>query len=849
MADAIHFTLGDDGVALLTIDVAGASMNIITPAFFAEMGAALDRIASEPAIKGAVIASGKPGAFMGGADLKNMLALVNEIEPGQSRAGGMAKRVATLSNLFRRLETIGKPIAIAVNGTNMGGGFELMLACHYRVASDDPRLKMGLPEVLVGLLPGAGGTQRLPRLAGIQPALPYLLQGKTMSGAEALAMGVVQEIAPKDQILERARAWVVANPTKSQAPWDVKGFKFPGGAGMFNPGFVQTFMGANAMVQKETWHNYNAPQAILSAVYEGSQLPIDRALAVEVKYMTKLFLDPQSGAMIRTLFINKQAAERGARRPAEVAPMPTKKVAMVGAGLMGAGIAMVSAQAGIEVALLDRDQAAADKGKDYTRERLEKRRTDPAKMADVLGRIHPTASYEDLAGVDLIIEAVFEDPAIKKDVTAKIAAAVGPDVLYGSNTSTLPITGLQANWPKPENFIGIHFFSPVEKMQLVEIIVGKQTGPTVIAKALDYVRAIGKTPIVVNDSRGFYTSRCFATYVDEGAIMVAEGINPALIENCGRLAGMPVGPLAVGDEVAIDLMGRIKASMISELGAAYTPGASDQRDRPDARTRPQGAQECARLLRLPRREGCQEALVAGPGHRVPPRRRTTHRARGDDAARHAPGRRMRALHGGGRARHRRRRRSGRDLRLGLRAVHRRTVQPGRYTGRGRGRGHPRRAGGQAWRAVRRARAAARDGDEGRNLPRGGDARRRLKARGRHRIDASYARVCAIAHQVGVGRNISSSYMARYRCRVWLSLREPPVRPRKTIHGLEPIGHGHQPTHRSGDGGHCVVHCAIGAARSGVRRGHRERFVLPDIRDQLRRDRRTPCLRSRRGRME
>ena len=576
MSEAIHFTLGDDGVALLTIDVQGASMNIITPAFFAEMGAALDRIGAEEAIKGAVICSGKPGAFMGGADLKSMVALVNETQPGQSRAAGMAARVATISKLFRRLETVGKPVAIAVNGTNMGGGFELMLACHYRVASDDPKLKMGLPEVLVGLLPGAGGTQRLPRLAGVQPALPYLLQGKTMSGADALAMGVVQEIAPRDQIVERARAWVVANPTKSQQPWDVKGFKVPGGAGMFNPGFVQTFMGANAMVQKETWHNYNAPKAILSAVYEGSQLPIDRALAVEVKYMTKLFLDPQSGNMIRTLFVNKQAAERGARRPADVAPQKTAKVAMVGAGLMGAGIAMVSAQAGIEVALLDRDQASADKGKDYTRERLEKRRTDPAKQAEVLGRIHPTASYDDLKGVDLIIEAVFEDPAIKRDVTAKIAAAVGPDVLYGSNTSTLPITGLQANWPRPENFIGIHFFSPVEKMQLVEIIVGKHTGPTVIAKALDYVRAIGKTPIVVNDSRGFYTSRCFATYVDEGATMVAEGVNPALIENCGRMAGMPVGPLAVGDEVAIDLMGRIKASMISEMGDAYRPTGSDR---------------------------------------------------------------------------------------------------------------------------------------------------------------------------------------------------------------------------------------------------------------------------------
>lgn len=576
MADAIQFTLGDDGVALITIDVAGASMNIITPAFIAEMGAALDRIAAEEAIKGAVICSGKPGAFMGGADLKSMVALVNDIEPGVSRAAGVSARVATLSKLFRRVETVGKPVAIAVNGTNMGGGFELMLACHYRVVADDPKVKLGLPEVLVGLLPGGGGTQRLPRLAGIQPALPYLLQGKTMSPQEALAMGIVQELSPRDAIIDRARAWVTANPTKNQQPWDVKGFKFPGGSGMFNPGFVQTFMGANAMVQKEAQHNYNAPQAILSAVYEGSQLPIDRALSVEVKYMTKLFLDPQAGNMIRTLFVNKQAAERGARRPAGVAPQPTTKIAMVGAGLMGAGIAMVSAQAGIEVALLDRDQAAADKGKAYTRDRLEKRRTDPARQAEVLGRIHPTADYANLAGVDLVIEAVFEDPALKRDVTAKIEAAVGKDTFYGSNTSTLPITGLQQNWSRPENFIGIHFFSPVDKMQLVEIIVGKHTGDAAIAKALDYVRAIGKTPIVVNDSRGFYTSRCFATYVEEGATMLGEGVNAALIENSGKQAGMPVGPLAVGDEVAIDLMGRIKASMISELGAAYTPGGSDR---------------------------------------------------------------------------------------------------------------------------------------------------------------------------------------------------------------------------------------------------------------------------------
>ncbi len=573
MAEAVSMTVGEDGIALLTIDVKGASMNIATPAFFTEMHAALDRIASDEAIKGAVIHSGKDNAFFAGADLKSMQAMLmgGDTPPTPKQ---IFDKAIEMSRLYRRIETVGKPVAIAINGTAVGGGLEMALACHYRVCADEPRIKLGLPEVMVGLLPGAGGCQRLPRIMGVQPALPYLLQGKMMSPQEALGFGVLSELAPKAEIVERARAWVVANPTKSKQPWDEKGFKFPGGVGMFNPGFVQTFIGANAMVQKETWRNYAAPKAILRAVYEGSQLPMDRALAVEVKHFTTLFMGPQAGNMIRTLFINKQAAERGARRPAGIAPMPTRKVAMVGAGLMGSGIAMVSAQAGLEVALLDRDMASAEKGKAYTRERLEKRR-DP-RIDEILARIHPTADYADLAGSDLIIEAVFEDPALKREVTQKIEAVLGADTFYGSNTSTLPITGLQANWSKPENFIGIHFFSPVEKMQLVEIIVGKHTGDAAIAKALDYVRQIGKTPIVVNDARGFYTSRCFATYVDEGATMLSEGVGPALIENCGRMAGMPVGPLAVGDEVAIDLMGRIKASMVSELGDAYVPRGSDR---------------------------------------------------------------------------------------------------------------------------------------------------------------------------------------------------------------------------------------------------------------------------------
>ncbi|MEM7570620.1 MAG: 3-hydroxyacyl-CoA dehydrogenase NAD-binding domain-containing protein, partial [Pseudomonadota bacterium] len=361
--------------------------------------------------------------------------------------------------------------------------------------------------------------------------------------------------------------------------WDKKGFKTPGGAHWSHPGFVQTFMGGNAMVSGQSQGNYTAPQAIMSCVYEGLQLPIDRALSIEVKYFCKLVMDPQAGNMIRSLFVSKQAAEKGARRPQGIDNMPTQKVGMLGAGLMGAGIAMVSAQAGIEVVLLDRDQADADKGKAYTADRLAKKVKRGSMSQDkadgILAKIHPTTSYDDLAGCDLIIEAVFENREIKADVTGKTEAVVGADTIFGSNTSTLPITSLAEAWSKQENFIGIHFFSPVEKMPLVEIITGKNTGDAAIAKALDYVRQIKKTPIVVNDSRGFYTSRCFGTYVQEGYTMIGEGVGAALVDNCGKQAGMPVGPLAVGDEVAIDLSWKVKEAAKVDLGDAYKEEAFD----------------------------------------------------------------------------------------------------------------------------------------------------------------------------------------------------------------------------------------------------------------------------------
>jgi 3-hydroxyacyl-CoA dehydrogenase/enoyl-CoA hydratase/3-hydroxybutyryl-CoA epimerase len=431
---------------------------------------------------------------------------------------------------------------------------------------------------LIGLFPGGGGSQRLPRLMGVQAALMYMLQGKLFRPAEAAMLKVVDEVVPQGTAVQKAKEWVKANPSASSQPWDVKGFKFPGGAGQFNPGFVQTMVGALPMTLKQAQRNMNAPVALLSAVYEGAMLPFDRAIQVESKYFAKVAAEPQAANMIRSLFVNKNAAERGARRPKDQPKVPTKKLAMLGAGMMGAGIATVAAQAGMEVLLFDRDLAYAEKGKAHVEEQLKKRLgkgMTPEKMAETLGRVTPTTDFAALAGADFVIEAVFEDMAIKAEVTKKVEEVLGPDVIFGSNTSTLPITKLAKAWSKPENFIGIHFFSPVEKMPLVEIILGKETGPAAIAKALDFVSQIKKTPIVVNDSRGFYTSRCFATYVQEGVEMVAEGINPALIENAGRQLGMPVGPLAVGDEVSIELGHKIMLAAKKELGDAYIAQPSD----------------------------------------------------------------------------------------------------------------------------------------------------------------------------------------------------------------------------------------------------------------------------------
>jgi len=572
---AIKYDLDNDGIVLLTIDVEGESMNVINQDFMKELETHLKTITDDENIKGAVICSGKDNAFMAGADLNMVLGDLTGRDDASPEEFFQAAFL--LSKLFRELEICGKPMAIAINSLTLGGGLELALACHYRVVADNEKIKLGLPEVQVGLIPGAGGTQRLPRLMGIQMALPFLLQGKNMTPKQALSNNIIHEIAPADEIVAKAKAWILGGGKPVQ-PWDQKRFKIPGGQGVYDPNIVQTFMGAPAMTQKQTKNNYPATVAILSAVYEGHQLPMDAAIEIESKYFCEQLMGDVAPNMIRTLFVNKNKADKLIRRPKDQPEMKTRKLGMLGAGLMGAGIAYVSAKAGIEVVLLDREQDYAEKGKDYSRKILEKgikrRKVTQEKVDKLLSLIKPTTDYADLEGCDLIIEAVLEDPKVKADVTAKAEAVIPTSCIYGSNTSTLPISMLAKSSRDEEKFIGIHFFSPVDKMPLVEIILGKNTGDEALAKALDYVRQIRKTPIVVNDSRGFYTSRCFMTYPLEASNMLAEGISPVLIENSGVYAGMAVGPFAVNDEVGIDLSHHIAQATKAALGDQYPAEAS-----------------------------------------------------------------------------------------------------------------------------------------------------------------------------------------------------------------------------------------------------------------------------------
>ncbi len=571
-----------DGIALVTWDMPDRSMNVFTEEVMRELDAIVDKVASDAAIKGAVITSGKE-TFSGGADLamlQKMLATF-AAESRKDRAAATKKLFETagyMSHLFRKLETCGKPWVSAINGTCMGGAFELSLACHGRVAASGDTVKMALPEVKVGIFPGAGGTQRVPRLTDQQQALQMLTSGQNLSPQKAKAMGLVHDVVEPGKLVEAAKAMIAAG-LKPVQPWDEKGFKLPGGP-IYSAAGANLWPPAIAILRRETYGNYPAAAAILKCVYEGLLVPFDTALRIEQRYFTEIMQTREAAAMIRSLFVSLQELNKGARRPEGIAPTKFRKIGVLGAGFMGAGIAYVTAKAGIPVVLLDRDLESAEKGKAHSAGLMDglvrKGRATPDEKDRLLSLITPTADYADLAGCDLVIEAVFEDSAVKKAATEQAEAMLKSSAVFASNTSTIPITSLAKNSVRPKNFVGIHFFSPVDRMMLVEIILGRKTGDKALAVAMDYVRAIKKTPIVVNDTRGFYVNRCVLRYMSEAYKMLIEGVPAPMIENAARAAGMPVGPLALTDETAVDLAQKIMKQTMRDLGdKAVDPSQMD----------------------------------------------------------------------------------------------------------------------------------------------------------------------------------------------------------------------------------------------------------------------------------
>ncbi|AUX75110.1 FAD-dependent oxidoreductase [Sinorhizobium fredii] len=561
-----------DGIVLVTWDMPEKSMNVFTQEVMEELDAIVDQTTADTAVKGVVITSGKL-SFSGGADLsmiKSMFTLQAEEKKNDpaNAAQKLFNLVGRMTRLFRKLETSGKPWVSAINGTCMGGAFELSLACHGRVASNSKSVKIALPEVKVGIFPGAGGTQRVPRLTNTQDALQMMTTGSSLTAARAKAMGLVHEVVEPEKLIEAAKA-MIKNGLKAVQPWDEKGFKLPGG-GVWTPASAQLWPAASAILRRETYGNYPGAIAILKCVYEGLQVPFDTGLKIEQRYFTEILQTTEAFSMIRSLFVSMQELGKGARRPAGVPKSEFKKVGVVGAGFMGASIAYVTAAAGIPVTLIDRDMEAAEKGKAHSeglaRDSVGKGRLTKEEGEALLARITPSADYGDLKDAGLVVEAVFEDRQVKKDVIEKVEAVIAPDAIFASNTSTLPITGLAKNSKRPEQFIGVHFFSPVEKMMLTEVILGKETGDRALATALDYVAAIKKTPIVVNDTRGFYVNRCVFRYIHEAYDMLIDGVPPAMIENAAKMAGMPVGPLSLNDEVAIDLSQKILKATVADLG-------------------------------------------------------------------------------------------------------------------------------------------------------------------------------------------------------------------------------------------------------------------------------------------
>jgi len=562
---AIHYNLGSDQILTLTIDMPGQSANTMNADFRAALTETVGKVKSDlDTIRGIIVTSAKKTFFAGG-DLKELHKVTRE------DASAFEDMVNGMKAEMRVLETSGKPIVAAINGSALGGGLEICLACHHRVVLDEDKIQLGLPEVTLGLLPGGGGTQRLPRMIGLEAAFPFLMEGKKVNPKAALKAGIVNELASStDDMMAKARAFIDANP-KSQQPWDQKGFKFPGGA-PHHPAMAQKLAIAPAMLKQKTKGCYPAPERILSAAVEGAQVDFDNGSLIETRYFAELVIGQVAKNMTGTFWFQLNAVNAGESRPQGVEKETFRKVGVLGAGMMGAGIAYSTATRGLDVVLKDVSTENAEKGKAYSEKLLAKKvsrgRMTEEQKAEILNRIKATGSADDLEGCDLVIEAVFEDSNLKAKVTQEAEAKLAGNGLFASNTSTIPITQLAKASARPEKFIGLHFFSPVDKMQLVEIIVGEKTSDDTLARAFDYVQQIGKIPIVVNDSRGFFTSRVFGTFVNEGIAMLGEGIHPSSIENAGVLAGMPVGPLAISDEVSMTLMQHIRDQSKKDTEAA-----------------------------------------------------------------------------------------------------------------------------------------------------------------------------------------------------------------------------------------------------------------------------------------
>jgi 3-hydroxyacyl-CoA dehydrogenase/enoyl-CoA hydratase/3-hydroxybutyryl-CoA epimerase len=563
MTDAIQYEIGPDQIVTLTLDMPGQQANTMNAMYRQAMGEVLARLhADKDTLVGVIVRSAKKTFFTGG-DLNEL------IRVDASRAAWFYEMTMDLKAQLRALETLGKPVVAAINGAALGGGWEFCLACHHRIALDEKHVRLGLPEVTLGLLPGGGGTVRLVRMLGLEKALPLLMEGRNLSPRQALKAGLVDQLAiDADDLLVKSREWILANPSPSK-PWDLPGFQIPGGTPT-HPKVAQMLAIAPSMLRSKTYGCYPAPEKILAAAVEGAQVDFQTAEKIEARYFTELTTGQISKNMIGTWFqLNELNA--GQSRPKAPPVYHMRKVGVLGAGMMGGGIAYVTALAGVHVVLKDINLASAQKGKDYAVRLLDKQvatgRISAEQRDTVLARIKTTGRDSDLEGCDLIIEAVPEDRQLKAQVTAAAEQVVVPYAVIASNTSTLPITGLATAIGRQERFIGMHFFSPVDKMRLVEIIKGARTNDMTLARAFDFVQQINKTPIVVNDARGFFTSRVFATFTNEGIAMLGEGISAVMIETEARKAGMPVGPLAVSDEVSLSLMSQIRQQARKDLEA------------------------------------------------------------------------------------------------------------------------------------------------------------------------------------------------------------------------------------------------------------------------------------------